>query len=499
MRSAIFVGFLLAAAACGPKPGGTTTTNNPTGQAGGVPGYPATRWVPAKPTYVVAAPSVTEFQRATRDVIESFGLPTGVGAAAIGAAIAQVIGVDPLSAEALASVGVDVANGVTLFSEDVSPTIAIKLSKPELFAQFLAKARGQGMVPQTVKVDGVDMSTTALGSELHISWAIVDDWLLVHVTLDFLHDNGTDWLAHARAGGQAWQPSWEWAAKAGAKVAANAPALVGYGDVGAILQTIGQRAPDAMACAKALAPIGRVALAVGGDDHHTTGRVAFDLGDAAKSVDAALLPEPTGWGAVASGAPLALEWNLDIATMLSWFAPCAHVMGDPEELHQVSKLGFRAMRAVLQKYDAADEKNSKGAIALDLTSAKFVTDQLDQVPLRTHLERDRTYGSYKGHYLSVPGVGHLDYVITEHMALIGVGEGVLDKLTTSPPGHPPVLAIDVVPGAMSREAWEAALGNFAGKDHAHAIATALQLWKDAHVAIAIDGDNLVFEASGNRR
>jgi len=186
------------------------------------------------------------------------------------------------------------------------------------------------------------------------------------------------------------------------------------------------------------------------------------------------------------------------SAVTAWFAPCARLVGDPEELRVAGQYGLRSVRGVLRTFDANDEKNSKLAIAADLSSAKSVNELLDQIPLRTTLERSHSFGAYRGHSISVPGVGHLDYVVTDKLAIIGVGEGVLDKMNSDAP-HTPLFALDVNPAAMSHASWQGLWTQVFGQTKGAAVAAAIDTWKDAHLAIAVDGDALVVEASGNRR
>jgi hypothetical protein len=65
----------------------------------------------------------------------------------------------------------------------------------------------------------------------------------------------------------------------------------------------------------------------------------------------------------------------------------------------------------------------------------------------------------------------------------------------------PLAAIDVAPPALPPATW-AALINYVlhGSEHeAQRIADRLSQWRDARVAIALDGSALVVEASGDRR
>src|SRR5262245_35399851 len=78
--------------------GGSRAVSGP-GAAGepAFPEYAATRWIPAKPSYVIAARSVADAQRALRDVVDSLGMFVGADARGLSQALDGVLAVDPLS------------------------------------------------------------------------------------------------------------------------------------------------------------------------------------------------------------------------------------------------------------------------------------------------------------------------------------------------------------------------------------------------------------------
>ncbi|HEU4614273.1 MAG TPA: hypothetical protein VFS15_19395, partial [Kofleriaceae bacterium] len=105
---------LVLAAGCGGK-----QAAGPAGPPAVAAAFPAARWIPANPTYVLAARTMRDAQRAFGDVVDTFGMAVGAESGEISAMLTQVLAVDPLSAEAVARIGIDLDGGVAMFSEEV--------------------------------------------------------------------------------------------------------------------------------------------------------------------------------------------------------------------------------------------------------------------------------------------------------------------------------------------------------------------------------------------
>jgi hypothetical protein len=134
-------------------------------------------------------------------------------------------------------------------------------------------------------------------------------------------------------------------------------------------------------------------------------------------------------------------------------------------------------------------------VSFDLAHRKYAAGLLDEIPGRSLIERKRTFGPYQGRVLSIPfGGPTIEYVLDDQRAIAGLGEGVLAAAVGQGPGAPgPILAIDVAPPAMSREAWAGLLGMVGLSPDP------LLAWRELHLAIAVAGDQLVLDASGRRR
>jgi hypothetical protein len=340
-----------------------------------------------------------------------------------------------------------------------------------------------------------------------VSWAIDGEWLWVHVALP----GGAPapdgrWFAasHARHDAReqaAWTGNWAWAQRA----AGAAASLVGVIDLrSAIGQALG-KAPEAVACARLAEPIGTVALGLDGDDHHAAVQLALDVGSTDR-LRQMVLPAPSGWDATAAQAAIALQWNLDLSALRSWLAPCLALAGDP--LAAVGDIGVRAARGLVMSVDI-DAQTGAGAIALDVSSTAFFERQLDRIPLRSLVERSRTFGPYRGHAIAIPSKPPVEYVIDRGLVLGAVGNGLLARLVAPAPGPapvPPVIAIDVAPPAMSVSSWQGILHilvehrlDGSPSPAVRRAASLLMAWRDARLAVTAEGSAIVLRLSGSRR
>lgn len=494
MKIALVAAFALASAASGAACGSRTKGASHTAPPAAAKEFPATRWVPAHPTYVIAAPTVRRAQRALTDAIDSLGVMVGVESGEVSRELSRLLAVDPLSPDALAGMGIDVDGGFALFSEDISPTFVGHLSSPEATMAFFDKQRERGLVTQSVLVDGVEVFSAQLpGTSVRVSWAIAADWLWVHFAVPGAHEDGQSWFSSSHhPEGPGWGETWQWAATA----TGTTKGVVGFVSAKELLASLSSKVPDAIACTKLLAPIRRVAIAIEGDGKHVAGQLAIDVGDAARSVEAALLPAPAGFAAVAQTAPLAAQWNADLLAVRAWITPCAAAID--EDLSFLDRYGVRSARAALVALDA-DKKEGSGVVALDLAHKRYFAARLDDVPARSLIERSRTFGPHKGHSLAVPFVASIDYVLTDTLALGAVGDGLLARVVgTGATVRGPIAAVDVAPPALSADTWKTVISAL-DIGRADRIVERLLRWHDGHASLSVQGTSLVLSASGNRR
>ena len=465
--------------------------------------YGALRWVPDAPTYVMSATSVSDGQRAIRDVIESLGILARATPDDVSRAAHELLGIDPLGSDLAQLMGVDLAGGIAMFSEDVSPTFALHLAKPDVTHAFFDHLRSIGMHSTSRTIDGVQVDSAPLRDGVTASWAIDGDWFLFHVALAAFDQGDPDaWLVHARhhaAAKPSWIDGFEWATR----LARHAKPLAGFWNAHATLAKLAKVAGDRhgltalVTCASAIGAIDRVGVTVSGDGHFAEGRLALGLGSAAAGVAASILPPPPGFATLAANAPIALQWNYAIdALVTSRISQCFQAADI--SVGELAATGVRAARAVIETFQP-DAPSGTGAVALDLSSSTHVAKLLDEIP-RVALKSERAFGPYKGTHVSLPLVAALDYVLDDHVAMAAMGDGVLDQLVAgSPPSNVPIFALDIrVPG-LAEATWRWMFGELFGKTDGDLATAQLEKWRDGHISLAIDQDALVLDASGNRR
>lgn len=477
MRKALLV---LGLAACG----GHGAAPAAPGGAVAVDGFAATRWVPANPTYVVAARSVRDGQRALHDVLEDVGMVAGFEPAEAGRELQQVIGVDPLSESALGNIGVDMAGGMALFSEDVTPTFVVHLAAPEAFASFIDGERQKGLVTVSKVVDGVELQSARVGGGMNVAWGVDKDWLWVHFAAP---GAGTEWFEHSRTSAKAaWGSVWTWAQKMAGK--AN---VVGFARAKDLVAAIAARVSNGHACLQQLGVIDNVGLSFDVDGNKVGTKLAFDLGPAAQQMETHLLPPPPGWQSVASAAPASAQWNLDLAAVTTWLAPCAKVWDGSAP----DAMGLRSARAFVLTLDPGD-KSGTGAVSFDLADGKLFAPYVDKA---THFSSDRTFGPYRGHHVSIPFVGKFDYVFDDHTAIGSMGDGVMDRIAAGAAGAPPpVFSVSIAPAGMAKDTW-VWLFEQLGVPSPKRLIERLSSWQEAHVSVTLDGSQLVVEVAGTHR
>ncbi len=489
-----FARIALAAVALAGCGGSRSAT--PTSPDAVAPAFPATRWVPASPSYVFAAPTFADAQRSIRDAIDGLGMFVGLTADEAGAELAGVLAVNPLDEAAVTSIGIDVRGGIVAFSEDLAPTFVVKVNAPDLLQAFLDKQRERGMVSRSVVVDGVEVFTAEIiRGDLDVSWAVADGWLWLHFTPDFAKTEGTAWFTNSRTPQSTdWGRDWAWAQAA----AASTKGLIGFIDPKDVLGRFAAAVPRGLACVRLLDPIQRVGVAVEVDTGGTAkGKVSFDLGAAATDVAGATLPVPEGFASAAANSPIVAQWNLDLVALNAWLAPCLTAIEERVDSQRIAeRYGIRAGRAIVQRVDL-DDKSGAGVVSLDLVHRRFLAQQLDEIPMRSTLEREKRFGPIAGHTIAIPLMFTVDYVLDDKMAFVAMGDGLLAKVIGNGATAPgPIASLDMFPPMLTLETWQ---GLLELADLPTSLADRLLRWREGHISIAIDGSSLVLAASGTRR
>jgi hypothetical protein len=466
--------------------------------------FPAARFVPAEPMYVVSAKTMRDAQVALTDLADIVGLAVGAEPKDASRALSMLLGIDLLSAEAASGIGIDLQGSIVVFSEDGTPTFVVHLSAPDAMNAYIESQRSQGMRTQSVVVAGTEVFTTKLPmGGAHVSWAIDKDWLWVHFTGDAPKD--TSWFEHSKTPAPAkWVDGWTWAQA----LSNNAANVVGVFRPQGALAMAAAAAPNAVECLRKLEAIQRVGFTMETDGKRIAGTLAFELGAAATTdLQKTVLAPPPGWVTAGANAPMSAQVNLDLKVAASWVQSCMakfdasgnRIGGGPDLVGMLDQYGVRTARAFVHSFDPG-EKSGTGAVSLDLSNAKFFRAQLDDIPGRSAFERSRTFGVYKGKHVSVPFVGAGDYVLDDHVAIAAMGDGLLAKIGTQGAAGdaPPLLSIDLRPPGMSASVWEWLLAQLE-LPNPKRFAQRLMTWSELHVGARIAGDRMLVEAAGNRR
>lgn len=453
--------------------------------------FPAGRFIPAQPTYVISSLTFRAAQGAFTQIIDMVGMTAGFEVSEASHGLSQVLGVDPMSADAVAAIGVDLDGSIAVFSEDVNPTFVVHLKSAEAMTGFLDGQRQRGLATQSVIAAGTEVFTAKIESDVHLSWAVEKEWLWVHFA--FGGTDGVEWFEHSKQpSGADWVEGWKWARG----LAQQASAVVGVVDLQRTFGQIARKASEAIACGKQFTAVKRVGFNFDIDAKHFAAQLAFDLGDDANRLRALLLPPPPGWAAASTNAPIAGEWNVDLPVATAWLEVCS---GDDDFRVFAAQVGVRSIRGFMHSFDP-DESVGVGAVSADLTSAQYFRGLLDQIPGRSMAESARTYGQYKGKHISVPFVGKGDYVLTDQIAIAAMGDGVLAKVGSgaAPAGPPAVMALDVRPPGLAPDVWQF-LAQQANVPNPKRAVQRLMLWSELSLSARIATSVLVIAAHGNRR
>ncbi len=479
------IALVLGVLGCGDKAKGTSAP------AAVAAAFPAARFVPAQPTYVLSARTMREAQVAFTHVVDMLGMTAGFEVSEASLELKHVLGVDPLNAAAVAAIGIDLEGSMALFSEGLNPTFVVHLSSAEAMNGFLEGQRQKGLRTQSVIAAGTEIFTAKIASEVHISWAVEKEWLWVHFSLGGA--DGVEWFEHSKdPGGAGWADGWKWAQQLASK---SAP-VVGVMDLQAVFGKLGTLAKEAIACGRQFSSVQRVGLNFDIDAKQFAVELAFDLGAGADRIRSMLLQPPPGWAKASANAPIAAQWNADLPTVTAWLEVCT----DDEDIRvALAELGLRSVRGFVHKLDPGENEGT-GAVSADLTGAGYFRGMLDQIPGRRMAESSRTFGQYKGKHISVPFVGKGDYVLTDALVIAAMGNGVLAAIGTgaAPSGPPPILGLEVRPQGLHADVWRFLLEQ-ADMREPKRLVQRLLLWSELALSAQIDGPVLVIAAHGIRR
>jgi hypothetical protein len=490
VRQVAVVVALAAGLGCHGAAGPTSGPGHPGGDGGpALAGFPALRWVPAEPSYVLAGRTSRDLTTGLRELVDLAGTAGGFDVAQVSQSLRHTLDVDLLDVDALAAIGVDPGGGAVVFSTGLEPTVVVHLAAPDATAGFFDGLRQHGLVTQSIMVDGVEVFTAHLGGKDDVSWAVAGDWMWVHFGFGAAREAAWFGAGHP-ASSTAWATEWAWA-----RGATDAPvvALVRPTPLRAALAAVGAPA----GCLAVVAPVARIGGTLHAGGHADAGELRFELGAAAVLVAAAALPAPVGLAAAERDAALAVGWGLDVGAVSRLVAPCVPEVG--AAIGELDRTGVRGGRAFLRTADPAALQGT-GAVALALRDRRYFDAQLDALTGRSLFERDRTFGPLAGHRLAIPTIPEIDYVLDDHRALAGVGDGVLAEVVGDGREQPaPLAALTIRPPRLSAAAWEGLLKALdSGGDRRRYVARLLR-WREGALALTLDGTTLVLAGHAERR
>ncbi len=496
-----------ALAAC---PKGGSTPGGGGGMPAAVTAFPALRWVPADAAYVVAARTGADMSNLMREAGNVLGLAVDGDADDISEESRREFGFDILSLPSLRAIGIDTDASGALFSQALSPTIAVRLHDPAGFEKFLDGWREQGMSVQSQIEDGTEVFTVRFNRQVHISWAILDGWLLAHVALGIDQAPELAWLAAARGarGGFAGHGDFAAAVEAsraqpGAATGADGLPVIAVVRAPQLLATFkgiaareaGRDAPAIDRCLRGLDDITRVLAAGGVADRDVRGAIVVELGSAA-AVAAALLPAPAGWYAARAGAPVQVDLGVDLVAASGPLAQCGADLGG-----MIRQFGARTMHAFIMAFDG--EMPAVAGAYADLAHDRAIRDALRTIPLLGQFSHTRKVGAVEVVDVDVPFVGSFSYHVDASRAIGAMGGGVIDAILGSGEvAAGELLHVELRPHDVPVEAWDLLLQQGLGVDRAQLRRRTIERlarWNHGVVDVRLAGDKIVVTASGTLR
>jgi hypothetical protein len=380
--------------------------------------YPALRWVPADAAYVAVAARAGDAGMALRHLVEL---------AALAGPIAEEMRAAPLADPA--QIGIDPDGSAAVFGQDGRPTAVLPVADPERLARFL----GAGQASVTRRGE---REVHARGE---LSWMAVDGWFLIHV------GPGLAWADRVGRGESiAADPLLVAAAARGRRglggPAARAPGLLGLVRVAAIgADLAGGPSPVMAACAERAATAApNLVWAADVTSEGAVGWAALDLtAGAARALRAHVAaPAPPGYYEVRGGAPLALDWSIDLAWLDRARAALeCPALDQPIQDPVRAATGFAGPLAwhVAARSIDVDALTGEGAAYLVLADPGLIEAQLESIPGRSLFERSRTIAGVKVRVLSVPGLVTIAYRFDGPRFTAAVGDGVMAEVLADRP------------------------------------------------------------------
>lgn len=486
LRAACLV--VVALAACH----GHGSSSLPTGGHGA---YPASQWIPADATYAVTGRSARETALVLRDLVAVVGIVADFDEREASRGSTSELGVDLLDPTSYGAVGIDPAGGVALFSEGLSPTLAIALTDPATTTAAIDRMRQGGVAVQVAREQGIEVYTFAGDREVHIHWAIADHWLFVHVEITAEHEADLAWFRAVRAAHGAWSGGADLAAAvASARLgtAADGPAVIGAVHVPALIaRALRLGAPHG--CIDQIAGVERIFVAARSDARDARGSIAVEI---AGGVPAdATFAAPAGWAQAREGAPVQAELGIDLDRLVPRVSACERGLG-----RDLAELGVKAGRGYVHSIDI-DDLSGRGAAWVATRNPRMISDLLDEIPARSLAEHKRAVHGVQVVDVSVPMLPKFSYVLGQGTFLGAASAGEIDRVIGDGTTAPAALArLVIAPQAWPADTWDELLkvAGF-GRDGARGrMITRLRHWALGELELTSTATGVILTAHGTR-
>jgi hypothetical protein len=471
--------------------------------------YAALRWVPADASYAIVGKRTADISDLLYVLADVGGIPGDFDPGEVSQASRDQFGYDILSVDSLKSIGLDTERGAAIYSTGLSPTVAAPLRDPALLEAFVENMRGAGVAMQTQVSDGAEVFTIRMDSEVAVSWAVVDGWVIARLELAWERAPELGWLERSRAAAGALGGHADFlAALEAAKVhaasisAGDGPPVVGVVRPGAIADAIdgvAQRLSPQLAgmiggCTAALRDSSRALLAAGVSEAGASGSMVVDLAEASR-LSGVVVAAPPGWATVREGAPLQVDLGLDVTAYARTLKGC------PIDVEMMAMTGVRTVHAAAHAFD--DGLPSKAALYADLTDDRMLRSLLREIPGLSTFSKSRQVGGVDAVVVSVPffldAVYHLS--ATRAAAAIGDGlfEGIFAQAGAAPAGE--ILHVELRPHDIPTEVLDLALQygvDVRRYEARQRTITRLRRWERGTIDARLDGAQVIVTAAGTR-
>jgi hypothetical protein len=467
-----------------------------------VSAYAGLRWVPPDATYAVATRRTEDALTLTHHLLDAVGIVGQFDTAEVSRDLSRELGVDLLSADALADLGVDLKRGAAVWSRGLGPHLALPLADPQRFAAELERRRNAGTVVQVSRAHDVDVYTYRPPREAALHWAVAGDWFLAHLEVMEEREPDGAWFeaAWSARGALAGHDDFIAALDEATRRVGAEPALVGLARVPALLRhplIAPAMAAEAPGCAPLVESLGRVFISAAGTEADVVGAVVVEVGAAIDPIRRLVLPVPAGWAKAREGAPLQLDVGVDLHAISAGLARCTR-----EDLARDLR-DVRGGRVLVHAIDLG-RMTGKGAAVAELVDPRFlqrtIDDMIGDIPGIGFLTKRRKIGGLDVTVIDVPSFPAFAYGTSGTTGFGGVG-GTLDAVLAGGivPGGDELAHAAILPRVWSEATWDQLLREVIGRDEARAATIRrLRAWSLGELTVTAEGRALALTAHGAR-